>query len=60
MWQRLYKYLLPENLYYDQDLKIGEYNQLKIDDFSDFLSGKIFNKNSSLYKRLVSEKKNIK
>ena len=53
----LYKYLLPENLYYDQDLKLGEYNQLKIDDFSDFLSGKIFNKNSSLYKRLVSEKK---
>ena len=49
--------MLPENLYYDQDLKLGEYNQLKIDDFSDFLSGKIFNKNSSLYKRLVSEKK---
>ena len=52
-----YKYLFPENLYYDQDLKLGEYNQLRIDDFSDFLSGKIFNKNSSVYKRLVSEKK---
>ena len=52
-----YRYLLPENPYYDQDLKIGEYDQLQIDDFSDFLSGKIFNKNSSLYKRLVFEKK---
>ena len=52
-----YAYLLPENPYYDQDLKIGEYNQLKIDDFSDFLSGKMFNKNSSLYNRLVFEKK---
>ena len=52
-----YKYLLPKNLYYDQDLKLGEYNQLRIVDFSNFLSGKMFNKNSSLYKRLVSEKK---
>ena len=52
-----YKYLFPENPYYDQDLKIGEYDQLQIGDFSDFLSGKMFNKNSSLYKRLVFEKK---
>ena len=52
-----YKYLLPENPYYDQDLKIGENNQLKIDDFSEFLSGKMFNKNSYLYNRLISEKK---
>lgn len=52
-----YKYLFPENFYYDQDLKLGEYNQLIIDDFSDFLSGKMFNKNSFLYKRLVFEKK---
>ena len=37
-----YKYLFPENPYYDQDLKIGEYDQLQIGDFSDFLSGKMF------------------
>ena len=52
-----YKYLFPENFYYDQYLKLGEYKQLRIDDYSDFLSGKMFNKNSSLYKRLVSEQK---
>ena len=52
-----YRYLLPENPYYDQDLKIGEYDQFQIDDYSDFLSGKMFNKNSYLYKRLVFEKK---
>ena len=52
-----YKYLFPENPYYDQDLRLGERDEFDILDYSNFINGNMFNNNSVFYQRLVKENK---
>ena len=52
-----YKYLFPENPYYDQDLNLGEWDEMPISDYSEFINGNMFNKNSTFYQRMILENK---
>ena len=52
-----YKYLFPESPYYDQDLNLGEWDEMRIPDYSEFINGNMFNKNSTFYQRMILENK---